>query len=162
MAPHHDHRHDMTAYITTIDDGTLRISELVGDHAIEVARIKIRRTDHNTITALVANLLPYLAGASGILATPRAHTNGDTPAPSEPKPNRLRGVPAATTTTRVAADRDRVHAYIAAHPGVNGADALRALGLDPRSGAAARLGELLRAGRLRREGERNETRWYVT
>ena len=71
----------MTAYITTIDDGTLRISELVGDHAIEVARIKIRRTDHNTITALVANLLPYLAGASGILATPRAHTNGDTPAP---------------------------------------------------------------------------------
>jgi hypothetical protein len=238
----------VSAHITVVDnDGmTLRIMELVGDNAHEVARIRLRDTKPATITAVVANLLPFLAPAGH---APRSSSNGEVPRPEEPprrsrqermerarayveqhpgatiteiaysglglrggqgskfhellrdaglrleqertgtgalgfrwraypaggvmsgkEPSRvvaatrspMKGMTQAEIGRRVTERKEALLAYIRDHPGTSGSAAMRALGWDPRGGESGYLQQLARDGRIRKEGERRDSKWYAT
>lgn len=115
----------MTAHITVLDGNVLRIMELVGDSASEVARISLKRADAQTVTTVVTNLLPFLAPAGF------DKLNG-VPVPAKtPRSTRI-----PTARRSVAEKQALAVAYVRDHPGAHIIEIAAALDLVGGQGAA--------------------------
>jgi hypothetical protein len=114
--------------------------------------------EHNGIGRAGFRYLVYPGGSPAELAA-RAAAKAQKRTTKAAPPPTPRVVKSSAET---AATKDSIVAYIAEHPGTSGADALRALDLNPRLYPGKYLADLGREGRLRKEGERQDSKWFAT